>query len=360
MFTYEEKMQLFGRLPALELSYEPKLHKKVHSALYYIIPKGPKALVWYTYWGEENVCLLISLNENGNYSDIRIFKSVFSDALALGTVIYGTHFIHQSKPYFTSEQLYYYKGVNVQKNKNYLERLSLLLEMFQLHHVEQLAYTNDSLVIGLPVITDSYEEAETLLNQLPYRTYGIGVPKCIDAVVSNAFSLRRGSAPLTPSGFASARGSATSYASPLTPRGYPPLTPLESKLTPSFESKPQSKSFAKDTHLRKTIFKVKAELTADTYSLYSLADNKYVGTAMVPTYKCSVMLNSLFRSIKENANLDLLEESDDESEFENTNLDKFVDLEKTIQMECVFSKKFQKWEIVKGQNEIGHKMKLVL
>ena len=321
MFTYEEKMQLFGRLPALELSYEPKLHKKVQSALYYIIPKGPKALVWYTYWGEENVCLLVSLNENGNYSDIRIFKSVFSDALALGTVIYGTHFIHQGKPFFTCEQLYYYKGVNVQKNKNYLERLSLLLEMFQLHQVEQLAYTVDSLVIGLPVITDNYEEAELIMSQLPYRTYGIGAPKCIDAVVPKAFSLRR--------------GSANSYASP-----------IESK--PQSKPPPLAKPFTKDTHLRRTIFKVKAELTADTYSLYALADNKYIGTAMVPTYKCSVMLNSLFRCIKENANLDLLEESDDESEFENTNLDKFVDLEKTIQMECVFSKKFQKWEIVRG------------
>ena len=59
LFTPEEKMQLFNRLPALELSYEPKLHKKVYSPLYYIIPKGPKALLWYTYWGEENVSLLI-------------------------------------------------------------------------------------------------------------------------------------------------------------------------------------------------------------------------------------------------------------------------------------------------------------
>ena len=39
---------------------------------------------------------------------------------------------------------------------------------------------------------------------------------------------------------------------------------------------------------------------------------------------------------QENANLDLLEESDDEDEFENTHLDKFVDLEKTVLMECVF------------------------
>ena len=41
-------------------------------------------------------------------------------------------------------------------------------------------------------------------------------------------------------------------------------------------------------------------------------------------------MNSLFRNIKENRNLDLLEESDDEEEFENTSLDKFVDLDKEL------------------------------
>ena len=35
-------------------------------------------------------------------------------------------------------------------------------------------------------------------------------------------------------------------------------------------------------------------------------------------------MNSLFRTIKENENLDSLEESDDEEEFENSNVDKFV------------------------------------
>ncbi len=68
---------------------------------------------------------------------------------------------------------------------------------------------------------------------------------------------------------------------------------------------------------------------------------------MIPTYKCSVFLNSLFRNIKENKNLDLLEESDDEDDFENIELNKFVDLDKTILMECVFLKKFQKWQPLK-------------
>ena len=35
-------------------------------------------------------------------------------------------------------------------------------------------------------------------------------------------------------------------------------------------------------------------------------------------------MNKLFRNIKENNNLDLLEESDSEDEFENIQLDKYV------------------------------------
>jgi hypothetical protein len=98
--------------------------------------------------------------------------------------------------------------------------------------------------------------------------------------------------------------------------------------------------------ISKTFFTVKADLAADNYHLYT-SENTLYDTALVPTYKCSVLLNALFRNIKENANLDLLEESDDEEEFENTQIDKFVDLEKTVIMECVYSKRFKKWQPLK-------------
>ena len=42
----------------------------------------------------------------------------------------------------------------------------------------------------------------------------------------------------------------------------------------------------------------------------------YYDIACIPDYKTSVMMNSLFRDIKENRNLDFLEESDSEEEFE--------------------------------------------
>ena len=54
-------------------------------------------------------------------------------------------------------------------------------------------------------------------------------------------------------------------------------------------------------------------------------------------------MNNLFRSIKENNNLDLLEESDDEEEFENISLDKFVDVDKKIKFLCVYNSKFKSW-----------------
>jgi len=338
MFTQEEKLQLFNRLPALELSYEPKLHKKVYSSVYYIIPKGPKALVWYTYWRDQHVCLLILLNERGNYSDIKLFPACFSDALALGTIIYGTHFIYQNKPYFTCEKLYYYKGLDIskghnEKKKSYYEQLPLLIEMFQ-KEAEQVAYTTNSLVVGLPMMTETYEEALDIMDkgELPYKVYGIG---------GNPLQPPRGQAPSTPF-----RGTQNTFISNR------PNTFLSNGSRRPDHHSPAERSnggvgLAERAGFPPKHLLVRAGLAADTYSLYNPNDNTFVGTAMIPTYKCSVFLNGLFRNIKENKNLDLLEESDDEEEFENIELDKFVDLEKSFLMECVFLKRFQKWQPVK-------------
>jgi hypothetical protein len=68
-------------------------------------------------------------------------------------------------------------------------------------------------------------------------------------------------------------------------------------------------------------------------------ENKYVDVACIPDYKTSVFMNQLFRNIKENSNLDLLEESDDEEEDEND----FVYLDRQYNMRCKYNKQFKKW-----------------
>ena len=73
-----------------------------------------------------------------------------------------------------------------------------------------------------------------------------------------------------------------------------------------------------------------ADVQNDIYNLYYYKDDgiQFYDIAQIQDYKTSVMMNNIFRKIKENENLDYLEESDDEEEFENINEDKFVNTEK--------------------------------
>ena len=73
----------------------------------------------------------------------------------------------------------------------------------------------------------------------------------------------------------------------------------------------------------------------------------YCGVAGIPDYKNSIFMNGLFRNIRENKNLDYIEESDDEDDFENTQIDKYVDHEKELMVECTFHKRFKKWVPIK-------------
>jgi hypothetical protein len=75
--------------------------------------------------------------------------------------------------------------------------------------------------------------------------------------------------------------------------------------------------------------------------------------AHIPNYKTSVMMNSIFRNIKENRNLDALEESDDEDEISDPNnsnnpnnpdkCSSLVDLNKCVKMEFSFNARFKRW-----------------
>jgi len=98
--------------------------------------------------------------------------------------------------------------------------------------------------------------------------------------------------------------------------------------------------------LKEVVFKVTADLEPDIYNLLAdkgNGDYEIYDTVAISTYNASVMMNKLFRNIKENANLDTLEESDDEDEFENTKEDKFVYLDRAFNMRCTYNAKFKKW-----------------
>ena len=111
---------------------------------------------------------------------------------------------------------------------------------------------------------------------------------------------------------------------------------------------PSYRSNNNNNNNKEVILKVRASIEDDIYNLYCLeADKvteKWIGIAMISTYKSSTMMNKLFRKIRENDNLDFLEESEDEEDFENTDINKYVDLEKSLLMKCVYVKRFKKWQ----------------
>jgi hypothetical protein len=104
-------------------------------------------------------------------------------------------------------------------------------------------------------------------------------------------------------------------------------------------------SFIKN-NIYKTInihFEVKADVQNDVYYCYYNNSDEPYCALYIPDIKTSVMMNNLFRIIKENDNLDALEESDDEEEFENINDDKYVLKNKKLVMDCAYNAKFRKW-----------------
>jgi len=90
----------------------------------------------------------------------------------------------------------------------------------------------------------------------------------------------------------------------------------------------------------KTFF-VRPDVKPDIYRLYL---EKYVGYAYIPDFKTSKLLNSVFRNIPENDNLDCLEESDDDESFENVDNTKHIHMNEIKRFKCVYNNKFKQWK----------------
>ena len=56
-----DKYYFESRFPKIELSYEKLLHNKVHSDLYLGIPTGDKVYIWFTYFKNKDVCVLLTI-----------------------------------------------------------------------------------------------------------------------------------------------------------------------------------------------------------------------------------------------------------------------------------------------------------
>ena len=273
---------------------------------YYILyPKGRRGYLWFTYYKKEMLCLLIFINSK-KFDDISNefykYEINYDNTLCYNNVLLiGTYFYKYNNNNKSSLQHYYvidsvlnynYYNANIRANNNncFNTKLNLCKKVVE-------AITNSTFNINLGIILDNYDSIFKIIYKLNYDIY------CVACYSNNKYL----------------------------------------------------GNFILNIQLSKTInknetnygynFKVTATLTPDIYNLFILENNKeiFYEYALIDSYKTSVFMNDLFRKIKENKNLDLLEESDDEDEFENINLEKYVNLGKTYIIECFYNKKFKKW-----------------
>lgn len=299
-----EIKNILSEFPKFELYYEKIVHNKVHETdINLAIPEGKNIFAWFRTYNNDNVCFIMEISNNEQINSIEMVLLSFSDYLCIeyGTILYGKLFKLNSQNIkiantkcVSIEDIYYYKGEKM-NNKTYYNRLKTLKNILN-NEIIQTVLTKNTVLFGLPYMNTNYNNLYKEINLLPYKVDKI---KLRNSNNNLEFSL---------------------------------------KYTNNINK------YNKQT-LEKAIFKVVPDIQNDIYNLYVYNNGKeeLFDIALIPDYKTSVMMNKLFRNIKENKNLDFLEESDDEEEFENEGLDKYVYLDRWFKMNCMYNNKFKKW-----------------
>ena len=345
--------QLTRRMPHVELSYETIPHKKV-SPEYNVcmaIPVGKKCYLWYTFYqtenGNENVCFILDLNREKKPFKATIVERGIDNKLAKGTLLYGTVFEEiineKTVEVFIIDDVLHYEG-NTTRGLQYDTRLGILSTYMSQYGSKIIG---ERICVALPMIWPIKKDEEyECVYELPekwakypeYITHHVQY-RCLKqaAPYYNIIPTRKAFTVSTPT----------------------PISNKTPELVPDYGNIVRF-DYSKQIYRQTATFIITADIQFDVYHLFAYGRNKqkaYCGIAGVPNYKTSVYLNGIFRKIRENQNLDAIEESDDESDFQNPAEDKWVDLHKQVQMECTFNSKFKKWvptKLLTGWNKIVH------
>jgi hypothetical protein len=305
----KEKQQLLNNFPHIELSYEKRLHNKVQNIdCYLTIPYGPKYFAWFYSFKNKPALMILKINKKNNRithieKKMCCFKSNL--CIGMGTIFYGTIFIYNNIQFFNIENIFYYKNKCL-KNLCNLEKFDIEHSILK-NEIKQIIYQKNDIIFGLPIISTNYEYIHKMINKIPYKLFSI----------QHRFLKK----------------------------------PIDIFYNQQIFQKINKYAF----------FRVEATIQPDIYKLYCHKNNKlfYYSLSHISSFKNSILLNSLFRNIKENTNLDYLEESDDDEEFENIALDKYIK-KNHFNMKCKFIQKFQSWEPIMRTNENISKYSFIL
>jgi len=332
---------------------------------YSAIPEGKKYIIWFTSYNNKKACFLLTFA----FKKLKIFKKIFVPFTneLINTVFRGSNFYIKGKQnsYITLEDVLFYKENDVSRLTE-IEKFNIFQSVFNNKNFN-LPFTNayanynnnttSNNIIGLPLINKGLPELMKEIESLPYKVdvilcknFNDNNEKCEKIkYVKNAHDINTHTNINTENDEKPIKLNIFDIINKV-PSKKPPL--YNETNTPYNKTNTNTKQ---NTFNKEHVFIVKPNIQNDIYNLYTLSNDSkteiFHDTAYIPNYNTSVMMNKLFRNIKENDNLDRLEESDDEDEFENENIDKFVYLEKTYQMKCKYNYKFKKWYPVSLANK---------
>jgi len=325
---------LLMRFPKFELSYETVSHKKVSASesVVVAISIGKKYFLWYTYkqGSSANVCYLIGLDKEKQICSIEPRNYSTQNDFCLGTIIYGTIYevptTDPPKSFFIAEDIYYYCGIKL-TNLCFGDKIGFLREF-----VEK---TNEP-TIALPMMwyieagkehthvipSDIAAKSGYMPHHIQYREIRRVAPYINVTIPKRGTVHSSTNAPVS-SATVAQKMTAAAIVKPI----------------PAFD-------FSKPTYRYPAVFNITAAPQRNLYHLYAYGGvgvAVYCGLAGIQTYKTSVFMNNIFRRIRENDDLDLAEESEDETDFENTDINKYVQLDLVVAIECIFNQKHKKW-----------------
>jgi len=340
MLNEQEKEQILSELPNIKLSYENIIHKKVYSDFVLAIPEGKKCFAWFTNNKNRNICYILELKENKQVYDIKIVNCCFDNSLSYGTIFYGTVFNYLDNNFFSIEDIFFYKGINV-SNYIWIKKIDLFSQIMS-SDIRQVSYNKSFMVFGLPLISEKLNELTDEISKIKYKIKHIQFRNYNNKNVSRYLEYNN----LIENNKSSQDFKQKTYDNKNTPYNNPNAIVKKS-------TNPNNKLDVKNIPKRErfAVFQVKPDIQNDIYYLYCYDNNSkslvHYNIAYIPDFKTSVMMNKLFRNIKENDNLDFLEESDSEDEFENEIEDRFVYLDREFNMVCSYNYKFKKWRPLK-------------
>jgi hypothetical protein len=253
------------------------------------IPVGKKYFAWFTTLKEQNVCIFLEYSYN-KVINMFIKNVCFHSKLSLGTILYGTFYIKNKIQHFVIENIFYYKNQNIHSSFFY-NKLQIIKKILT-KYISRTLYNFTFVSFSLPLMEVNLMN---LLKEIKFYNNNIYF---IQYIHNNKYYNKKYS------------------------------------------------EIEKNKLLNVVIpFLVKPEVPYDIYTLYCIKEKKEYkyDIAYIPDIKTSMLMNTLFRNIKENQNLDLLEESDTEEEFENISFQKYVYLDKKYVMNCIYNNKFKKW-----------------